>query len=282
MSDSTTVLVGAVLAGVAVSQIMWRLMAETFAKPLFARSNVRGVDVPVGVGILIPVSLVAVASIALVAEASSWVEFASPALYTTLLAACGFGLLGLLDDLAGDGSSRGFAGHLRALAHGRLTTGAVKLFGGAAVAVIVASTVGQDRPARLVADALLVALAANLANLLDRAPGRVAKCSVIAAIPIAAIAGFDERLLGPAIVLGALVGLVGADLKERLMLGDTGANVIGAVLGLSVVLVAAPSTRSIVLAIVAALNLASERISFSKVIDATPPLRFIDRLGRRS
>ena len=34
------------------------------------------------------------------------------------------------------------------------------------------------------------------------------------------------------------------------------------------------------LAVVAALNLASEVVSFTKVIDRTPPLRYLDRLGR--
>ena len=52
------------------------------------------------------------------------------------------------DDLAGDGSSRGFGGHLRALGERRLTTGAVKLFGGGAVALLVASAASDERPAR--------------------------------------------------------------------------------------------------------------------------------------
>lgn len=260
---------------------MWHLSAETFAKPLFARTNVRGDEVPVAVGVLVPVALVAVSSVLLLSESAGWIDFEAAALYTTLLTGCGFGLLGLLDDLGGDGSSRGFAGHLRALLSLRLTTGAVKMFGGAAVAVIAASTMSVERPARLLADAVLIALAANLANLLDRAPGRVAKCAVVAAVPIVVVAGLDERLVGPAVVVGAVCGLLVPDLREKLMLGDTGANVIGGVLGLSVVLVAAPSTRTVVLIIVAALNLASEKVSFSRIIDATPPLRFLDRLGRR-
>lgn len=281
MTDAAIVLIVGSVLGAATATTLWRLMADTFAKPLFARTNVRGDDVPVGVGVLVPVALIATASMLLLGESASWVDFPVGPLYTSLLAASGFGLLGLLDDLAGDSSSRGFAGHLRALAGGRLTTGAVKLFGGAAVAVIVASTVSEGRPMRLLADALLVALSANLANLLDRAPGRVAKAAIAAAVPVALIAGFDDRLLGPVIVLGAVVGLIVPDLRERLMLGDTGANVIGALGGLAVVLVAAPSTRSIVLGVVAALNLASERVSFSRVIDAAPPLRWVDRLGRR-
>ena len=53
-----------------------------------------------------------------------------------LFAVFGFGLLGMIDDLAAVGEDRGFKGHLGALREGRVTTGLLKLFGGAAVAVV--------------------------------------------------------------------------------------------------------------------------------------------------
>ena len=94
-----------------------------------------------------------------------------------LLAMLGFALLGLFDDLAGSGHRRGFAGHAAALRSGQLTTGMLKLVGGALVAVAVVSARALARPQAgwLLLDAALVALAANLANLLDRAPGRTTK-----------------------------------------------------------------------------------------------------------
>ena len=279
MGSGGTLIVAAVL-GLAGGGAGWWLLRDTFAKPLFSRTNVRGASVPVAVGVLLPIVLVAAASLLVLGDSAAWFEVPRAPLLTTVLAATGFGLLGLLDDLAGDGGSRGFGGHLRALADRHLTTGAVKLFGGGAVAVLVASTVSDERPARLLADAALIALSANLANLLDRAPGRVGKAGLVAAVPIGLVAGLDERLVGPVVVLGAMVALLGPDLREQLMLGDTGANVVGATLGLAVVMTAAASTRSIVLAVVLALNLLSERVSFSRVIDRTPPLRALDRLGR--
>ena len=48
-----------------------------------------------------------------------------------------------------------------------------------------------------------------------------------------------------------------------------------------ILLATAPEVRTGALVVVAGLNLASEAVSFSKVIDATPPLRAIDRVGRR-
>jgi hypothetical protein len=38
--------------------------------------------------------------------------------------------------------------------------------------------------------------------------------------------------------------------------------------------------RDVVLVVLVLLNLASERVSFSRVIDATPGLRHFDRFGR--
>jgi hypothetical protein len=57
--------------------------------------------------------------------------------------------------------------------------------------------------------------------------------------------------------------------------------VLGAALGLGVVLACAPGTRTVVLVAVALLNLVSERVSFSRVIAAVPPLRAADRFGRQ-
>jgi UDP-N-acetylmuramyl pentapeptide phosphotransferase/UDP-N-acetylglucosamine-1-phosphate transferase len=280
MGPGGTLIVALVL-GVVGGALAWAMMQETFAAPLFQRTNVRGADVPVGVGVLLPVVLVGAAALLVLGERLEWLTLHDGALRTAVAAATGFGVLGLLDDLGGDASSKGFAGHLRALGRRRLTTGAVKLFGGGAVAVLVASAGSDERPGRLLADAALIALAANLANLLDRAPGRVAKVVLLAAVPVALAAGVDDRLVGPAVVLGATLALLWPDLREELMLGDTGANVLGATLGLSVVLTTAASTRTVVLIAVLALNLLSERVSFSRVIDRTPPLRAFDRLGRR-
>ena len=194
--------------------------------------------------------------------------------------AVGFGLLGLLDDLGGAGESGGFRGHLRSLASGRLTTGAVKLFGGAAVAVVVVAVIEPDSLGRLLADGALVALAANLGNLLDRAPGRTTKVALLAFVVLVLGAGAEPELAGVALAVGAGGGAAAGDLAERLMLGDAGANVLGAALGLGVVLACSPTTRTVVLVVVALLNLASERVSFSRVIAAVPPLRAADRWGR--
>jgi hypothetical protein len=80
--------------------------------------------------------------------------------------------------------------------------------------------------------------------------------------------------------MGAALGLVVPDLRERLMLGDAGANPLGGALGLGLVLTFSPGVRTIALVVLVALNLVSEVVSFSRVIDRVPPLRYLDGAGR--
>ncbi len=52
-------------------------------------------------------------------------------------------------------------------------------------------------------------------------------------------------------------------------------------IGLGVVVACGPGGRDVVLVAVTSLNVAGELVSFSRVIDAVPPLRALDRAGRR-
>jgi len=198
-----------------------------------------------------------------------------------LFACVGFGLLGFVDDVLGTDADRGFRGHLRALSEGRLTTGLLKIVGGAAIALVLVGTGREfESGVRMIADALLIALAANLANLFDRAPGRTIKVGLCAYVAFALVAGDNAVGLAVAPVMGAFLGLFGDDLRERLMIGDTGAYVMGGVLGLGVVLDVGRGPRIIVLTVLIVLTVAAEVVSFSRVIDRVPVLRALDQLGR--
>lgn len=276
-----TVLVGFV-AGLAAGYGGWLLLRPTFASPVFARENHRGASIPTAAGLVVVLAVLGAETVLALAESFDLepnpVTDAPRA--AVLILALGLGLLGLLDDLAGAGESGGFRGHLKALVGGRVTTGSLKLFGGAAVAIVAVQGPRSDTLARVVLDAALIALCANLANLFDRAPGRTIKVSLLAFVVLVAATGAPAELLGVAVAVGAAAGLLVPDLRERCMLGDVGANVVGGALGLGVVLATAPTTRTIVLLGVLALNLASEAVSFSRVIDRVGPLRALDRAGR--
>ncbi|HET7761771.1 MAG TPA: hypothetical protein VFL46_05370, partial [Phycicoccus sp.] len=125
----------------------------------------------------------------------------------------------------------------------------------------------------------VVAGAANLANLLDLRAGRALKATVLAALPVLASA---EGGPTAAAAVGAALGVIGPDLAGRSMLGDTGANAAGALLGTALVSRAGRRGRLAALAVLAALTLASERVSFTAVIESTPGLRELDAWGRRT
>jgi UDP-N-acetylmuramyl pentapeptide phosphotransferase/UDP-N-acetylglucosamine-1-phosphate transferase len=193
------------------------------------------------------------------------------------------GLVGGYDDLAGarpeQARDKGLAGHLKALREGRVSAGAVKVAGIGAAAAVAAVLTG--RGTRSLVDGVLttglVAGTANLVNLLDLRPGRAAKAGALAAA--ATLGGPGGGLVaGP---LGATLAVLPADLGERIMLGDAGANALGALLGLRLAAAHSRVRRVALLAAVTVLTLASEKVSFTEVIEATPGLRELDRLGRR-
>ena len=277
-----TVLIAAVV-GFLAARLVWIALRPVFAAELFQRENFRGRSVPTAAGVVLALAALLVEAGRIVAAAASGDSSGpGPGRASVLALALGFALVGMLDDLAGSGDRRGFRGHLRAAAEGRVTTGAAKIVGGAAIAIAaVAIARPDDTLLELLTDAALVALAANLGNLFDLAPGRAIKVGGIAFAVLMVATAADPRLSGPAVVMGAALGLLLDDLREHLMLGDTGANLLGGVLGMAVVIVGSPVVRLATLGVLAILNGSSEWISFSHVIDRVPPFRLLDRAGRR-
>ena len=191
-----------------------------------------------------------------------------------VMGGAGAAAFGAYDDRAGSGDRRGFRGHLGALRHGEVTTGAVKLGGIGITGIISAALAGVEDHVRGRA-AGLVAGSANLLNLFDLRPGRAIKVAAVSGT-LLGVAGQD----GVAAPLGAALALLPEDLGERAMLGDAGANALGAMLGVAAAGLSRPA-RIVLLAGIAGLTAASEKVSFTKVIARTPALNWLDMLGRR-
>jgi len=240
---------------------------------VWSRTNHRGEPVTLLEGPAVTAGAIAgvltQAGLASVTGAPGW----RPAM-AMALGGAGAAAFGAYDDLAGSGDRRGFRGHLGALRHGEVTTGAVKL-GGIGATGIVSAVLAGGSPVDVVINAGLVAGGANLLNLFDLRPGRAIKVAAAAGALIGA-AGQD----GVAAPLGAAVALLPEDLGERAMLGDAGANALGAMLGSAAGGLPRPA-RIALLAGIAGLTAASEKVSFTKVIERTPALRWLDMLGRR-
>ncbi len=165
--------------------------------------------------------------------------------------------IGLADDLW-SGRERGFRAHLGS----GVTTGTLKLVGIPLYAFL---------RTRSLSGALLVGLAANAVNQLDTRPGRALKAFGLGAL---VVGGVPKQALAAAALLAPY------DLREMGMLGDGGSNTLGAVLGFSSVERFTGWRRWSAIGALSLLTVAGERYSLGAVIEATPVLRDVDRLGR--
>jgi UDP-GlcNAc:undecaprenyl-phosphate/decaprenyl-phosphate GlcNAc-1-phosphate transferase len=214
-----------------------------------------------------------------------------PGLLPIAVYALGVLALGLLDDTlaretpAGeeDRGQRGWRGHGAAALRGELSTGVVKAVGSLGLALLVTSYSGPGLSDGhwLLAAAVLV-LATNVFNLLDLRPGRSTKAFVLLGAGLA-IGSADLRPLwalglfaAPALVAGAY------DLRERAMLGDTGANLLGGLAGLWLVLTLSRTGQLVALGLLAVITVYGELRSISTLVERTPGLRELDSWGRPS
>jgi hypothetical protein len=120
---------------------------------------------------------------------------------------------------------------------------------------------------RSLSAAVVVGLSANALNQLDTRPGRALKAYLAVAIP-----------LGAPVRLAVL--LAPYDLREMAMLGDTGANALGAVLGLNSVERITGRGRWLLIGALLGLTALGERTSLGQLIERSPVLRRVDEWGR--
>lgn len=254
-------------AGGTAAAWWWLRQSPVGTDPTWTRRNYRDREVSLLLG---P---------AVAAGAALGVATAGPApRRAAVLAVSSIGLVGAYDDRYGDSHARGLRGHLAALREGRITTGLVKLVTMAGVAAF--CTARRSRNAVDIAlGTVLVAGSANLVNLFDLRPGRAAKVTTAAAAALSRIGPPPARAAAAAAGGAAAAALV-PDVREQAMLGDCGAGALGAALGWSLALWPSRVARLAAASGLVATTLASERASFTAVIDANPVLRRLDLLGR--
>ncbi len=190
--------------------------------------------------------------------------------------------IGLVDDFYGDGLWRGLVGHIRALLyHRRVTTGLIKAIGGVigATAIILWQAKGDAKllPNWLLG-VMLICLSANGINLLDKRPSRALKvfwalcaCSIV-------VAHGNERFT-IAMLMVSTLPYAPYDFSCRAMLGDAGANFLGATLG-SFIWMATPFGFQLsVLVLWIGLHAYAERRSLTEAIAKSKVLSWLDEVG---
>jgi UDP-GlcNAc:undecaprenyl-phosphate/decaprenyl-phosphate GlcNAc-1-phosphate transferase len=266
------------VAATAVAVISNRRATQTLRGPSrWIRTNHAGASVTLAEG------PIAVAALLIGAGMDRLIDSSSRRGLAVAVGGIGSGVVGAYDDLYGSTQAKGFRGHLRALRAGQVTTGMIKILGVGASAAVAAVLVQRsrtgcpkplNRSVDVLLDTALIAATANLVNLLDLRPGRAAKVVIVL--------GSGLVGSGAAPAVGAAAGSLPSDLAAHSMLGDCGANALGAAIATAAAQALPRRYRLLALAAVAALNLASERVSFTAVIERTPLLHRLDQLGRRS
>ncbi len=202
------------------------------------------------------------------------------------LVTLGFGGLGLLDDLKGDRSAGGFRGHFQALLAGRVTTGAVKAIAGGLLSLVAGYYVTAPGPlwAALLA-ALLIALSANTLNLLDLRPGRCLFGFGVGTLTVLFVL-LGQHSAGSGLLLWAAAAfalvLYPLDAGGSVMLGDTGSNAFGAVLGVAGAVFFSRWEQGILALVLLLFQVWCERNSLTQMIERHPLLRALDaKIGVR-
>lgn len=292
----------AIVGAWVIPAVGMRAVAPSLESSRLVVPNYRGRVVFLGLGIVWVFWAIGI-SFAWILMASFGGVGGSPPQWTPVYVVLLAFIFGLVDDVFGTHGEKGFRGHLRAMAEGRLTTGGLKLVGIGAAAVWAAAismlTMSQqanwslpEQVLGFVTGTILIAGSANLLNLLDLRPGRALKgYLVLVAVAWAFGAAAADWRGQPAVAatnllavavwfVGPALAVWGYDLSERGILGDAGANAAGALAGYAL-LVALPLWGVVVAAVlVVGLNLASERVSFSQVIEGSRFLSWLDGLSR--
>jgi UDP-GlcNAc:undecaprenyl-phosphate GlcNAc-1-phosphate transferase len=257
-------------AGLLLAAVGWLFVRNAGSR--WRKENRRGRLLPVTVGWAIAVGLLGLIVVV-------WAQVDLDGLRASqtgeLIGAAIVFLAGVVDDGVG-GSARGLRGHLRALLGGHLTTGGLKLGAAVLAATITVAWTPRDH---LLANLLaLVAIAGctNIWNGLDVAPGRALKGFLVVAL-VLLVVDLKAFLL---VCTGAVCFAVLPDLRERGMLGDSGANLLGFLAGAEIVRRLPEVWLLPAVLVVIGLNVLAETITFSRTIEAIPPLRWFDRLGR--
>jgi UDP-GlcNAc:undecaprenyl-phosphate/decaprenyl-phosphate GlcNAc-1-phosphate transferase len=271
-----------------VAMIVAVILAPALLRGLVAgghvRMNYRERELPFPFGVLSVAAALLTLIPAALLKVFAQANVLRPGVGTIVLYVLGVALLGLIDDVLGSAprAPRGWRGHGGAILRGELSTGMLKAAGSLGLALYALSGLGAVSHAHYLLAVAVLVLATNLFNLLDLRPGRASKSFVLLGAGLT-LGAADVRPLwllglfaGPALVAGVY------DLRERAMLGDTGANLLGALAGWWMVLALSTTGQAIALALLVTITVYGEFRSISALVEKTPGLRALDSWGRPS
>ncbi|MGO0060904.1 UDP-N-acetylmuramyl pentapeptide phosphotransferase [Brevibacillus fluminis] len=259
--------------------VFYRYTLAWLCKTDMVCRNYRGERLPTGGGVLLAMS-VTISMLILYLLTSPWGIDREFSLF--LCGSVAMTFWGWQDDRSQETTVKGMRGHFMTLwREQRMTSGFLKAWGvlGTSLLLSIAlSPQGWD----VLVNTLVLALFANLINLFDLRPGRAIKVFWLFMIVLfvasgEVIAGMIWPWLIP-IVTATLLFYI-ADARGKVLLGDTGANYLGFILGFYTVTLVDSVVKTALLVLLIGLHLLAERVSFSHIIASIGWLQKLDRLG---
>lgn len=237
----------------------------------FSINNYRGKETVYGAGLifLIPCMVSVLPLWSIIAKGDLYI-------YQAMLLAMTF--MGYLDDSLGDHTRKGFKNHFYDLVTGHPSTGIFKIIFALIIGLII-SKAYYSSIMDIIFHILLFGLCVNFINLLDLRPGRAIKGFVFLTLIICLLSGLKSLwILLP--IFSGLTVYIKDEMDEKCMLGDTGSNLLGGILGMYTLNAGGLWTKYGLFMMLLILHFAAEFISFSRIIESNPILKQIDRHGQ--
>ncbi|MFV9567583.1 UDP-N-acetylmuramyl pentapeptide phosphotransferase [Thermoanaerobacter mathranii] len=250
-----------------------KLFYSIISKPLCLRENYKKMMIPVCGGIVFVPSLFV--SIILLNLLGLKIDYQEVILLSLSL----ISFAGFIDDVLGDKNVRGLKGHITMFLKGKPTTGSLKALSGVLIAFFTSFNIGKNYIGELIIDTLIIALFTNFLNLVDLRPGRSGKTFLVISL-IFLIIGKTQPYFLVLLTMILLVYLP-EDLKAKVMMGDTGSNVLGMSLGISSILIFDLYGKLIILTLLILLHIFTEKYSLTALIEKNKVLNYLDMLGRK-
>lgn len=258
--------------GFIITKIISPLLVDCLKNNNMIRKNYIGDNVISGMGLIIFASLLMLYSIGsiILSQMPSIVFLFGCTIVT---------LIGLLDDIWGDNLNKGLKGHFKALLQGSITTGCIKAIVGLMTAALISRTFSSNL-AQLLLNTSIVALNINSINLFDLRPGRAVKYFLFSIAIVTSILGINNSTIWLFGLLGSIIYYAPLDLQGKVMLGDTGSNLLGFILGYYMALIPSDIFKLFCLIYLVVIHWYSEKKSISSLIAEVRVLWYLDSLGR--
>ncbi|NDI34243.1 hypothetical protein [Chengkuizengella sediminis] len=189
-------------------------------------------------------------------------------------------IVGWLDDQVGDSEVKGFKGHLmKLMKERRLTTGLLKALSTGVLTVWVLIIL-EHHPLLEVLQFFILTLMTNGVNLLDLRPGRAIKFFLLLSSVIFLISSLLNIFIYLLPVVIAVLLLLPKDIQGKVMLGDSGSNLLGFVLGFCFIIMTPWWTQISVFILLVYMHWISEQSSITQWIQTKPFIHWIDQWGR--